>query len=477
MSYIYEKNEEHKVEISNINKSIDHLTQSIAIIIREFEYFENDIIDTIHSIRNILPNVKIFIISDSLPYPPIFVDEYQGNVKMVSLKSSLNKPFQLQQPLNMIENDHIFIFPDSVRLENVSQISKMLEKHYHYPHNIIAAPVVGEELHCFSLNVSLRFWTMKYQKKVEKSICNAVQGSHVILIAKTLLMQFGFPFSKPFSTSIYVQATLKKIQTRIVADVVYKRGKILYTNAHNKWKHDALEMKRKVQLYEDLGIKKIIHPAARVEWYGCNKNSNRCFGTVVNNMPEYLFQGRWTPPCCLENLRQTARYVFGILEKCNVRYWLEGGSLLGAIRNGDIIPWDYDVDIGIYKDDIVKCEWLKNSLQQSIVDTQGFLWEKAREGDFIRVQFSQSNHLHVDIFPFYSKNGTMTKDTWFADHKQDMEFPEYFLKPLHKIKFVGMVTYSPNNCKKFLEMKFGRGVIENPEYPNPELMKFQRRAH
>lgn len=226
-----------------------------------------------------------------------------------------------------------------------------------------------------------------------------------------------------------------------------------------------------------MGIKKIIYPKSRVEWYGCNKNSNRCFGTVINNMPEYLFQGRWTPPCCLENLRQTARYVFGILEKCTVRYWLEGGSLLGAARTGDIIPWDYDIDVGIYKDDIAKCEWLKNSLQQSIVDTQGFVWEKAREGDFIRVQFSQSNHLHVDIFPFYSKNGIMTKDTWFVDHRQDMEFPEHFLTPLDKIKFVGMRVSCPNNYKEFLEMKFGKGVIENPEYPDPKLMKFQKKKY
>ena len=37
------------------------------------------------------------------------------------------------------------------------------------------------------------------------------------------------------------------------------------------------------------------------------------------------------------------------------------------------------------------------------------MWEKAREGDFFRVQFSATNHLHVDIFPFYEANGVMTK--------------------------------------------------------------------
>ena len=49
----------------------------------------------------------------------------------------------------------------------------------------------------------------------------------------------------------------------------------------------------------------------------------------------------------MTKLREVARYVIQTLERCRVRYWLEGGSLLGAARAGDIIPWDYDVDLGI----------------------------------------------------------------------------------------------------------------------------------
>lgn len=67
----------------------------------------------------------------------------------------------------------------------------------------------------------------------------------------------------------------------------------------------------------------------------------------TNLTDAFYSKGRWTPPCCLDNLRITARHVFSVLEAANVRYWLEGGSLLGAARNGDIIPWDYDVDIGM----------------------------------------------------------------------------------------------------------------------------------
>jgi hypothetical protein len=43
------------------------------------------------------------------------------------------------------------------------------------------------------------------------------------------------------------------------------------------------------------------------------------------------------------------------------------------------------------------------------LDVDGFIWEKATEGDFYRVQYSASNHVHVDIFPFYELDGVMTK--------------------------------------------------------------------
>ncbi len=150
---------------------------------------------------------------------------------------------------------------------------------------------------------------------------------------------------------------------------------------------------------------------------------------------------------------------------------MEGGSLLGAARNGDIIPWDYDVDIGIYREDIEKSFHLKTCSKGNFIDDEGYVWEKSQEseGDFYRVQFSETNHLHVDIFPFYPKNGIMTKDTWLKTHKQDTEFSERYLKPRVSIDFVGMQVSAPNNLKEFLEYKFGKGVIENPQYPDPNV--------
>lgn len=46
-----------------------------------------------------------------------------------------------------------------------------------------------------------------------------------------------------------------------------------------------------------------------------------------------------------------------IMEKKSIPYWLEGGTLLGIIRENRLLPWDNDMDISIFKKDYKKLLW------------------------------------------------------------------------------------------------------------------------
>lgn len=215
-------------------------------------------------------------------------------------------------------------------------------------------------------------------------------------------------------------------------------------------------------MFEKLGIKKVIRASNSIEWYGCSRESSRCFGSVINGVPSYLYQNRYAPPCCLSGLRKVAHHVFDQLEEVGIRFWLEGSSLLGAMRNGDILPWDHEVQIGINRDDIDRSQWLIKAMSKPVVDNHGFVWEKATGGVFFKVQYSKTNHLNANILPFYGRNGSMIKDAWFLNNR---DFPEQFLHPMSSIEFAGRQVPCPNNIRDFLELKYFKGVIENPEIP------------
>ena len=53
----------------------------------------------------------------------------------------------------------------------------------------------------------------------------------------------------------------------------------------------------------------------------------------------------------LEDMKKREVHILQFFDKVckdmNLRYWLCGGSLLGAIRHGGIIPWDDDIDVAM----------------------------------------------------------------------------------------------------------------------------------
>ena len=52
-----------------------------------------------------------------------------------------------------------------------------------------------------------------------------------------------------------------------------------------------------------------------------------------------------------------------ILDKLNIRYFLQGGLLLGAIRHNDFIPWDWDTELGVFTNEVSpKIELLINEI-------------------------------------------------------------------------------------------------------------------
>ncbi|WP_052447478.1 LicD family protein [Clostridium polynesiense] len=99
-----------------------------------------------------------------------------------------------------------------------------------------------------------------------------------------------------------------------------------------------------------------------------------------------------------------------ICNKHNIKYWLDGGTLLGAVRHGGFIPWDDDLDISMIREDYNKFieaakKELPDDLFLQLTETDpeyDMPWLKIRDNNSEVIEYKSGNYhkgLFIDVFP------------------------------------------------------------------------------
>ncbi len=155
--------------------------------------------------------------------------------------------------------------------------------------------------------------------------------------------------------------------------------------------------------------------------------------------------------------------VADILDQHNIIYHLEGGTLLGIVRDKDLIPWDTDIDISIpadrYKDAIKALKKLpvwQWRIRHHNMQDNGPAWKK---GDPRIIKVKSRNPL-IPLLP-----GDLCLDIFIKHFDKDyaywqagcniMRIDKSFHQGFDTVEFNHKKLKAPHEHQQYLAIKYG----------------------
>lgn len=175
----------------------------------------------------------------------------------------------------------------------------------------------------------------------------------------------------------------------------------------------------------------------------------------------------------IEKIRSLLKVTIGIMNDNNIPYFVAEGTLLGIIRDGDLIKWDTDGDIIVINQDKFK---LLNIIQEnlppgyilSVGCCQSRIIEPVKN-NFVDIFFYETtssgkvqpcSHLHRWSDTYFS---------WLSNFFAMSSFQTKDIFPLKQMNWDGVAISIPNNVDRVLETQYGsswKTPIKRKEWEN-----------
>lgn len=181
------------------------------------------------------------------------------------------------------------------------------------------------------------------------------------------------------------------------------------------------------------------------------------------------------------------RDVDKLCKENNIPYWIDAGTLLGAVRHGGFIPWDDDIDICMLREDYkVFLEVAKEKLPEDLFLQNVFVekgvnygWSKIKHKHSRLIEADQGGcheGMYIDVFPcdyYESKENdeliNLKKKYWKKRAiigYNDFEFEKLSKNNIVKnIKIAGCKLYNKFIFKKELSDIYEEMMIVASEFP------------
>lgn len=189
-----------------------------------------------------------------------------------------------------------------------------------------------------------------------------------------------------------------------------------------------------------------------------------------HNPLSHLFPGILLPAATQQQaIYDLIRKGYPVLENGNIKTWMVGGTLLGAIRCGGIIPWDDDVDLGYDDQQTEQLQHLRPQFaEEGLALTETWFGFKVHP-----IGSDPKMAPFLDLFPTtLLPDGTTefarprARAIWGPEKESFREM----LFPLRKYQFGKTFLKGPQNPEPYLMRKFGsdwkyRAVVDPPHLP------------
>ncbi len=150
--------------------------------------------------------------------------------------------------------------------------------------------------------------------------------------------------------------------------------------------------------------------------------------------------------------------ITNILENLNIKYYLTDGTLLGAVREKDFIPWDWDVEITV--------------LSESIFPKTAELIESAKQNGFKISSVDQSiTNFKLNLLKNknkYSLNGLFLEGEYRI--RNAYIYPKRFFTIENKINFRGKEYPTVSNIEEYLIYQYG-------DWKTPSKSPFDKKSY
>eukprot|EP00111_Clytia_hemisphaerica_P017081 TCONS_00050589-protein len=148
-----------------------------------------------------------------------------------------------------------------------------------------------------------------------------------------------------------------------------------------------------------------------------------------------------------KDLEILLKIIISSFEKNKVFYWLDYGSLLGAVRYHGIIPWDGDGDVSFLKDDPNVNEALRDINNRGVSANTMIATYGSASVDLVR--WTEHEKTYTKYYPSWVKDGLITK----ISHKLEY-IPKEFIGKRTILEFVGIQVAVPEKYIGLLKRRY-----------------------